>query len=168
MRIFGLVIALCGLLGACASPEEKARYFAVQEREFPLPVQACVDHVTGQPVQTERLIAAGYLKTEQTYRREFTDLDTALSAKGAIDLTLAENCEFFLPVHVILPGELYQRMKAELLRRGFEEKAMTLERGLIPLERIVFTDGETIVLMSSGFDSTILLGSVTRLVAEKI
>ncbi|MEM6622578.1 MAG: hypothetical protein AAF674_10145 [Pseudomonadota bacterium] len=168
MRIFGLVIALCGLLGACASPEEEARYVAVQEREFPLPVQACIDHVTGQPVQTESLIAAGFLKTEQTYRREFTDLDTALSARGAIDLTLAEDCEFFIPVHVILPGVLYQRMKAELLSRGFEEKAMTLDRGLIPLERIVFTNGETTVLMSSGTTSTILLGMVTRLIAEKV
>lgn len=167
IRPFILFAALTSVLVACASPEELAKMSAVHDREFPPAVEACADHMLEQQVDTAKLIAAGFTMTEaQTYRKEFTDLDTALSARGALDLTLSEGCEFFMPAHVGTPGSLYQFMLSEIKRRGLQET--TVPVGLLELEAKAYTDGEITLLMRGGYRNTILLGYVSAVSVEKI
>ena len=108
------------MLSACASEEDEATRKSVQDQELQLPIDACIRHASGDTNVQADLVAAGYRSEGGgKFRREFSDLDNALSAQGAVDVTLSTDCTLFIPIHVAVLDELDMRIRARLSALGY-------------------------------------------------
>lgn len=138
------------VLAACANEADQAQRRAVQDRELQVPIDVCIRHASGEAGLSKELLAANFVAAgESIFRRSFTDLDNALTTQGSVTVTLAQDCEIALPIHVIALQPLGDRLASQLSARGYR-LAESTDAGVFGSNASVYTNGQN-ALAVSGF-----------------
>ena len=156
------------VLSACTTEADFARMRAVQDRELQLPFDVCIRHALGEEGLEAELLGAGYqLEESGSYRREFDDLDMAITAQGAVTVTLTDTCALFIPIHVIALRNLDIRIFSQLEAHGYQP-IPDQESGFLNFYTVIYANEQSRLSVNVHATSYMLLGVVTTITFKPI